>query len=359
MNPAQTWQIQLSLHRKNGFDLEVDLHLPATGCTVVFGPSGCGKSTLLRSVAGLEAEARGRHSLGDCLFQDDTQKVNLPCHQRRLGVVFQTGALFSHLDVAGNLGYARRRHGTQINLHQELIQLMDLSALLKRRTEELSGGERQRVALARALLAQPQALLLDEPLASLDRSSRRSIYPYFDRLQKVYSLPSLYVTHDLAEAARLGDHLVVLDSGRVKSRGDLASTLSDPEAGLATGETACSVISARVQNGPDNDGLLLLKKGQDRWWVPGTEEVAGQEVRLLVWARDISLTWNQPGATSILNVLPVTVQALWEDGPTRMMARLQADSGTLLAAVTKRSALNLELAPGKKLFAQVKSLALL
>ncbi len=354
-----SWQIKTQLTRTKGFQLDVDLNLPDTGCTVVFGPSGCGKTTLLRSVAGLETRARGQIVLGNTILQEDDKGIRLPAHQRNLGVVFQTGALFPHLDVDENLSFALRHGRGNAQTRNELIDLFDLADLLSRRTSELSGGEGQRVALARALLTVPDALLLDEPLASLDHSARTRIYPYLERLQQTFARPSLYVTHSLEEAARLGDHLVLLKDGRVQASGPLATVLNDPAAGLTTGREACSVLNAKVEASQDDDGLARLMVAGCHLWTPMETPDVGKSVRILIKARDVSIVLEPAQGTSILNTLPMVVDELWEDGRARMVVRLTAGKETLLAAVTRRSATALELAPGQKVYAQVKSLALL
>ncbi len=353
------WEINLQLTHSSSFRLNVDLNLPATGCTVIYGPSGSGKTTLLRSVAGLEPKARGRVVLGERILQDDARGLRLPAHKRHLGVVFQTGALFLHLSVEGNLAFARRRQSGSQNSYDELSRLLDLDGILHRSPCELSGGERQRVALARALLTNPDALLLDEPFASIDRISRAGVFPYLEQLQRVFARPSLYVTHNLEEAARLGDHLVLMEDGQVRANGSLISVLTDSTAGLATGSEACSVLEAVVACGPDKDGLARLSTSGCDLWIPAVTPSVGEDARVLIKARDVSLALECPTGTSILNVIPVVVDDLWEDGPARMMVRLKLGQGQLLAAVTRRSAGALEIVPGRKIFAQIKSMALL
>ncbi len=359
-----SWIINTTLSRKNDFQLKVDLDLPDAGCTVIFGPSGCGKTSLLRAVAGLEPQARGKIQLGEINLQNDDQGVFLPTHRRNLGVVFQTGALFSHLTVDGNLSFAEnhnvRNHSPESKqTRDELIHLFDLTSLLSHKPAELSGGEIQRVAFARALLSNPQALLLDEPLAALDQGARTRIYPYLERLQQTFNRPSLYVTHSLEEAARLGDYLVLLKDGKVQTSGPLAEVLNDPAAGLTTGREACSVLKAQVEASADQDGLVQLNVGGFTLWTPMQAPEVGKKVRLLIMARDVSLVLEPAQGTSILNTLPMMVDEIWEDGQARMVVRLRAENETLLAAVTRRSAAALGLVPGQKVFAQVKSLALL
>ncbi len=353
--------IALELERPGGFSLQVDLDLPATGWTTILGPSGCGKTTLLRGVAGLEPEARGRVVLGDRVLQDDARGQRVPCHRRRLGYVFQNGALFPHLTVGGNFDYARRRavdNGSLVAV-DELLDLLDLNPLLGRHPQRLSGGERQRVALARALLSSPTLLLLDEPLASLDRAARQAIHPYLEKLQRWLDLPVLHVTHDLEEAARLGDTLVLMDGGRVPIHGALGEILTRRPPGLATGGDACAVVKGTITERDETDHLATVTHGGGRFLVPDSGLAVGSPVRIRVMARDVSLAMEPPRLSSILNVLPPQVVDLHEEGPARVLVKLAVGGTMLLAAVTRRSATALELSPGREVQAQIKSLALL
>jgi molybdate transport system ATP-binding protein len=349
---------EVDLARAGGFRLEVALTLPPRGCTTVQGPSGCGKTSLLRCVAGLERGARGHVGLGDVVWQDGRRFV--PPHARGIGYVFQDGALFPHLTAAENLAFARRRarrHGR--GEPAGLVDLLALGPLLERRPDRLSGGERQRVSLARALVSGPSLLLLDEPLASVDPGARGEILPYLERLIRRLELPVLHVTHDATEAARLADHLVVMRHGRAVAEGPLAAVLTSPPPGLASGLEAAAVLETRVEHRHGDDQLLTLGFCGGQLVVPDSGHAVGEAVRVRVMARDVSLTLAPTAASSILNTVPATVQALWEDGPARMMVRLAAGTTPLLAAVTRRSAHGLGLRPGQAVHAQVKSIALL
>jgi molybdate transport system ATP-binding protein len=341
----------------NGFVLDVDLSLPVNGITTVFGPSGCGKTTLLRCVAGLEPFTKGRIMVAGRVWQNDADF--LPSHHRRAGYVFQEGALFSHLDVKGNLAFGlKRRSGDGPDL-VEITDLLGLGPLLDRQVEGLSGGERQRVALGRALLAGPDLLLLDEPLASLDRASRRAIYPYFERISAETGMPMLYVTHSLDEAARLADHLVLMDGGRVAHSGPLASMLTSPAPGLARGEDAGCVVFASVNSVDEEYHLARLEFPGGHLLVPDPGLPVGGKTRVRIHARDVSLALDPAAGSSILNILPARVMNMIDDGPSRILVRLAVGETVLLAAVTRRSAATLELGPDQELFAQVKSVALL
>ena len=201
--------------------MNVDLNLPARGITAIFGTSGSGKTTLLRVLAGLELQARGRISLQGEVWQDSTQNLFKPTHQRGLGYVFQEASLFEHLNVADNLkfGFNRTPLAQRKLGWDQTIELLGISRLLARWPQQLSGGERQRVAIARALAASPQILLMDEPLASLDAGRKADILPYLERLQGELGIPILYVSHAIDEVARLADHLGLLVDGKVDASG--------------------------------------------------------------------------------------------------------------------------------------------
>jgi molybdate transport system ATP-binding protein len=342
-----------------GFRLEVNLDLPATGITAVFGPSGSGKTTLLRCVAGLEKKTRGVVKIGSQVWQDETRF--LPVHHRGLGFVFQDGALFSHLSVRGNLEYGRKRAraGRQVVVMDEVVTLLGLEKLLDRGVTGLSGGERQRTALGRALLTSPDLLLLDEPLASLDRASRRSIYPYLERLRSDFTLPVLYVTHSLDEAARLADHLVLLAEGKVAGSGPLTSMLTSPAPGLAQGRDAGAIVATRVEGHDREFHLARLVFAGGTLLVPDAGLASGQRIRVRIHARDVSLTLKPAGGSSILNILPAQVLALIPDSPARVLVQLAVGEAVILAAITHRSAAALELEPGREIYAQIKSVALL
>ncbi len=218
MNAATASHMRLRVPRE-GFLLDVDLPLPASGITVLFGASGSGKTTVLRCVAGLERAEQGRVQIGAELWQDETQRVFVPTWRRALGYVFQEASLFEHLTVQGNLQFGLKRTSAPAAGLVAAIELLGIGHLLARWPAQLSGGERQRVAIARALATQPRLLLLDEPLAALDAARKQEILPWLERLRDELKMPMLYVTHSADELARLADHLVVLEQGRVKTQG--------------------------------------------------------------------------------------------------------------------------------------------
>ncbi|MEO8557575.1 MAG: molybdenum ABC transporter ATP-binding protein [Rhodospirillales bacterium] len=210
--------------RLDEFVLQADLRLPGNGVTVLFGSSGAGKTSLINCIAGLVTPQRGRIAIGERVLFDAQAGIDLPPERRHVGYVFQDGRLFPHLTVASNLRYGVK-HGSGAVAFDEVVELLGIGALLKRRPLTLSGGEKQRVAIGRALLSSPQLLLMDEPLASLDAARRAEILPYLERLRDHFALPIVYVTHDRAEAQRLAAHVVLIRTGQVVQQGAPAEVL--------------------------------------------------------------------------------------------------------------------------------------
>jgi molybdate transport system ATP-binding protein len=195
----------------------------ASSVTALFGPSGAGKTSIVNMIAGLVTPDRGRIVLGDDMLFDSAAGINIPPHRRHIGYVFQEGRLFPHLSVRQNLDYGRWMRGLTADSDEtaRIVELLDIGHLLDRRPGHLSGGERQRVALGRALLMSPRLLLLDEPLASLDRARKLEIIPYFARLRDEAQVPMIYVSHQAGEIVRLASHVVRIEDGRVLAAGGL------------------------------------------------------------------------------------------------------------------------------------------
>ena len=341
---------------RGAFLLDVDLALPGSGVTAVFGPSGSGKSTLLRAIAGLEPDAVGDIRIGGEAWLDARQC--LPAHRRATGVVFQHTALLPHLSVDGNLRYGWKRAGAPQALLDGWIERLALAPLLHRRPDSLSGGERQRVALARALACGPCWLLLDEPLSALDGERRAEILPYLEAVRREAGIPILYVTHAVEEVARLADHLVLLDAGKVTVAGSALDVLNRSDLPMALREDAGVVLEARVQT-RDPHGLLTLDTLAGALHAHGPAHPPGTPLRLRVQARDVSLALQHHDDSSLLNLLPATLLGLDALPGGQVQARLDASGAPLLARISHRSVERLALQPGMALWAQVKAVALL
>jgi molybdate transport system ATP-binding protein len=342
-----------------GFKLDVDLALPGLGITALFGPSGSGKTTLLRCIAGLAQADQGYFSLRDQIWQD--AKHSLPTYKRPLAYVFQEASLFPHLTVLGNLRYGLRRskEPEQISL-EHCIELLGIGHLLARKPEYLSGGERQRVAIARALAVKPRLLLMDEPLAALDMARKQEILPYLEQLRQELKMPILYVSHAADEVARLADHLVVLQAGKVLANGPLGETLANLSLPIRLGEDVGTVLEGHIGALDPQWYLARVDFGGGSLWTRDRGFTLGRKVRLRVLARDVSIAINYPGASSIQNVLQGQVDAIGdEEHPALQLVRLKVGEVSLISRITKRAAAEMAVNIGQQLWVQVKSVALI
>ena len=284
-------------HRLGTFNLEAGFRSEG-GLTALFGLSGSGKATVVNVIAGLVRPDRAHIEVDRDILVDTSQNVFVPPHRRHLGYVFQEPRLFPHLTVRQNLLYGRwfRKSAERRTAFDQVVDVLGIAPLLHRRPAGLSGGEKQRVAVGRAWLASPRLLLMDEPLSSLDAARKDEILPYIERLRDESRIPIVYVSHAIAEVARLATQVVLLENGRVSSVGTVDEVLSHADA---------LPLSAR-------------------------------------------------------NVMPAVVSEVREVGsghsPT-MDVRLDARGDTLIARVTRHSVLALGIKPGRHVFAVIKAVA--
>ncbi len=353
-------QARLQLDYGSAFQLDVDLTIPGKGITGVFGPSGSGKTSLLRCIAGLEQAQPGKLIVKGKIWQD--QHYQLPTHQRPIGYVFQEASLFEHLSVQRNLDFARKRASGQPDpaQQQRIASLLDITPFLHRYPHELSGGERQRVAIARAIMVNPEVLLMDEPLASLDNERKRDILPYLEELHASYNTPIIYVSHSVEEIARLADHVILLDKGRVVDEGLPANIFSRLDLPLLPGDEPGVIVQATVIEREQDWRLIRVGFDGGELWTQDNDEPLGSTVRLRILARDVSLTLSLQQDSSILNRVAAVVDEIATNNQQSAvtLVRLKAGREYFIARLTRRSVNQLSLHPGKRVWAQIKSAAL-
>ncbi len=353
--------IEFCFERKqDGFQLHAEATLPGIGVTALFGASGSGKTSLLRCIAGLDQVENGHLTVNGECWQDSSKGLFVSPHRRALGYVFQEAALFPHLRVKANLEYGwRRTPGTERkgNLNH-ICDILGIGKLLQRYPNQLSGGEKQRVALGRALLNSPQLLLMDEPMAALDRPRKAEIMPYLERLHAEADIPILYVTHDLEELARIADHLVLIEQGHILKQGPLAEMFANIDLPIARDENAGAVIQTRITRHDDEYHLTHLQFCGGEILVSRIERATGEPLNIRIHARDVSLALQPPGESSILNVVQAVVTDILDQGAGRIMVRLDAGGTPLLARITHKSQSRLGLQIGTAVYAQIKSVAL-
>jgi molybdate transport system ATP-binding protein len=343
-------------HDFAGFALDVAFTVERGRVTALFGPSGAGKTSVVNAIAGLLRPREGRIVVEGRTVLDTERGVFVPARSRRAGYVFQDSRLFPHMSVDDNLRFGLRRAPAPMGEGEvaRIVDMLGLRSLLGRRPRTLSGGEKSRVALGRALLASPDILLLDEPLAALDAARRAEILPYLERLRDETRLAMIYVSHAVDEVARLADEIVLMQGGRVAAQGSVFDLLTRIEGGI---DPLGALLDARIES-HRGDGLTALAFDGGVLLVPRLAGEVGRRIRVRIRAEDILLAREEPKAISANNVLPATVAAI---GSGAQAPAFQADvqlgcgESRLVARVTRASAERLALAPGLPVFAVVKS----
>jgi molybdate transport system ATP-binding protein len=330
------------------------------GLTALFGRSGAGKTSLVNAIAGLYRPTEGYVAVDDEVLTDTANGIFVPAHRRRVGYVFQEGRLFPHLNVRQNLLYGRwfAPKTSSGGDFDQVIELLGIGHLLARRPANLSGGEKQRVAIGRALLVRPRLLVMDEPLASLDEGRRGEIFPYIERLRDEMRVPIVYVSHSVAEVARLATTLVVLSEGQVAAIGPTAQIMSRLDLFPLTGRAeAGAILTTRVAGHDAAFGLTILRATAGELRVPYLDLPVGTSLRVRIRARDVMIALRAPEGLSALNVLPGTIAEIaGGDGPIVQM-RLDCAGEALIARLTRRSVETLGLVPGLTVHAVIKSIA--
>jgi molybdate transport system ATP-binding protein len=343
--------------------LTLDVHFSSgRGLTALFGRSGAGKTSIINAIAGLVRPRRGRIIIDGFVLLDTERSICIPPYRRRIGYVFQEGRLFPHLTVRHNLLFGRwfapgrERRSTRLD---DVVDLLGIAGLLDRRPARLSGGEKQRVAIGRALLSSPRLLLMDEPLASLDGRRKDEILPYLERLRDEAHVPIVYVSHSIAEVTRLATTIVLISDGRVRAVGPVQEVMGRAELYPMAGRfEAGAVLGVRVAAHDPRWALTELVGGFGKLVVPRLDTPVGTALRVRIRARDVTLATTAPSGISALNVLAGTVERLVpiEEGALEVQLRLHSER--LLARVTRRSGEALGLAPGREVFAVIKTVAI-
>jgi molybdate transport system ATP-binding protein len=338
----------------NGFEIDVRVagrveasFVAPAGITVVSGRSGAGKSSLLLAILGALRPDTGRIVAAGKTVFDSANAVDAPVRTRGIGMVFQHGALFPHMTVLENVAFATS--GT--DEARRLLDEVGAGNGHDRRPDQLSGGERQRVSLARALAARPRALLLDEPFSALDRDARSRLAGLLCRLQRDTGVPFLHVTHDLAEALHLGDHLIQLDGGRVLRQGSPAEILAGEGR-----EGTENLFRADLVRHDAEAGYSEIDLDGTRLFCGLLERPVGSRVVFSLHGWEPLIAVAQPGPTSARNVVEGTVATIDRMGPG--LSVVVETPHPIAVTVTHAAAAELELTPGKRVFLLIKANAL-
>jgi molybdate transport system ATP-binding protein len=349
-----------AIKNRDGFTLHAEFEAPTPGIVALFGRSGCGKSTLVDIISGLLEPDAGYVRLDDTTLTDTRAELSVPAERRRIGYVFQDARLFPHFSVLGNLRYGHKRapsneHAISLD---EVVGLLGLGSLLRRRPGELSGGERQRVSLGRALLSQPRLLLLDEPLSALDVARREEVLPYLEALRDRLAIPMVYVSHQFDEVLRLATHVVLMDSGRVIAQGSLTEISLRPELRAIVGPDAIgAVVDGVITRVDPTGGMSDLQLGRGVLHVSMRDASVGSRVRVQLLARDIILATESPHALSVRNALQGTVAEITPDDHETILVKVDIGGPIVLARVTQAAVDALALRPGSTVWVLVKAVS--
>jgi molybdate transport system ATP-binding protein len=356
------------LNPEGSFILNVHFRALA-GFTIVFGASGAGKTTLLDCIAGLTDPDDGRIAIGGIDLYDSEKKCNVAAWKRRIGYVHQDLALFPHLTAGENVAYGLRalRSEERQSRSRRMLDAFRIDHLRDRRPAQISGGERQRVALARALVTEPRALLLDEPLAALDRPTKSSLVGDLRKWNQDHRVPILFVTHNGEEVFALGDEVIVLDAGKIVAQGQPHEVMRAPRletvAHLSGFENIfdATVLALRedrgtmtCQLGTSQLGTSRLGKSQVELETPLVRADVGSRLRVGVRAGDLLLATESPRGLSARNVLPGTIRRL-EQRDVIVSATVDCGGTQFEVHLTLAARDTLELVPGKSVWVVVKT----
>ncbi|ART73643.1 molybdenum ABC transporter ATP-binding protein [Mycobacterium dioxanotrophicus] len=340
---------------RRGLDLE--FAVPPGEVLAVLGPNGAGKSTTLHVIAGLVTPELGRVRIGDRVVTDTEAGIRVPPHARRVGLMLQNPLLFPHLSVGANVAFGPRSRGRMTRTaardcaHRWLAEV-DASDLAGRTPRQLSGGQAQRVALARALAAEPDVLLLDEPMAGLDVAVAGAMRKVLRRVLTADGRCAVLITHDLLDVLTLADRVVVLESGRIVESGSTAAVLAVPKSRFAAHLAGVNLVTGVA----DGAGGLTTAWGTGWHGIPAEDVVVGGPA-VAVFAPSAVAVYRDEPHGSPRNTVAVTVAELDSRGPgIRVRADEQPDGAPGLAAdITAESAARLRLAPGEQVFFTVKA----
>ena len=335
--------------------LDISFRVAPGELLALVGHSGSGKTTALRAIAGLWRPDRARIAVNGTTWLDTAAGIDLPTHRRALGMVFQTYALFPHMNAAQNVMAAmdvpdRAEAG-------RLLDLVNLHGLADRRPAQLSGGQQQRVAVARALARKPDALLLDEPFSAVDRATREGLYAEIIALRAHLAMPVVLVTHDVNEAQLLADRMVVIAAGRVLRAGTAAEVMADARALRAMGIREVAAMLPATVAEHEAHGLTRLDAPTGPLFLPGIDAAPGMRLRVRIMAHDVILSHARPEGLSAQNIIAGTVMRMVPGTGPGVMVHIDVAGHEILARITRRAVDQMGLSKGDTVHAIVKSMS--
>ena len=346
--------IEVKLNKTfSGFSIDVEFNVSENGITVLAGVSGSGKTTIINMISGLVRPDTGYVAVNNRVFFDHENKINLPIHKRRCGYIFQDGRLFPNMNVRKNLLYGSEKKTDNLS---EIAELLGINHLLDRMPAKLSGGEKQRVSIGRALLMEPDILLMDEPLASLDPERKEELISYIDKLPVQFNIPVLYVTHSQQEIVRLADELIRIQEGRIKSIG--IESGSHQNLGMQTNDSDyVSLFDCTLQNYDEELGTIFAEFGGGLFTMTSEKRPEFEHFRIAINASDTAVSLEMPSNISISNIFKGTITKIEDKEQGKML--IYGDIGSpIVAYISKNSFMRLRLEVNNTVYFLVKAVSL-
>ena len=346
-------QISLNFRKRlDSFELNVDCILRQK-FTAFLGESGSGKTTLLNCISGTLTPDNGRIEFGNKSFYDSDSRVNVAPEKRRIGYVFQEGYLFPHLTIEQNIRYGQtataRKQRQSIS---QVLDIMEISDLLKRYPRQLSTGQRQRVAIARAITMQPTMLLMDEPLASLDSGLKSRIIPYLYHIKNAYEIPILYATHAISEVMALADVAFIISDGKITFKGEPYKMLTTPSALPIANITGVeNILTLPIVTSDKEKGITALAIGTQHLVIPYIDRPIKEEAPIAIRAEDIIISLEDNLPISARNILKGTIETI----ENQSLLSINVEQVHLTVKITPDACEQLQLYQGKKVYCVIKA----
>lgn len=344
-----------AIKKHPGFTLDVSLMCAEGMVTALFGKSGSGKTSIINMIAGLDKPDVGRIAVGNKLLFDSYQHINIPAPKRNAGYIFQDGRLFPHMTVESNLRYGIKKGGNG-EMFKTVTELLGIDDLLKRRPHRLSGGEKQRVAIGRALLSSPDFMLMDEPLSALDAARKQELIPFIAKMVERFSMPVIYVTHDLDEMLSLCDNAIIMENGRCIDSGSVEDVVSRPSnMPFLSLSGRVSVIKAVATDMQSSSGIMRIENG--KLLIPTSKFKPGTKLRVTLKSEDVTLSIKKPEGLSARNITKGTVVGMEQTADGAVSVKI--DIGvSIYSTVTKGAVIDLNIREGSEIYIILKTIAL-
>ena len=335
-------------------DLYFKANIDLSGVCVIFGDSGAGKTTLLRCLIGLEP------CVGDIQFKQQIWQSNqhkpIPTEKRSIGVVFQEPRLFPHLNVQQNLQLAVNKASSHAFTIEQLANKLGFTELLTHQTTQLSGGQKQRVAIARALLTDPQLLVMDEPLSSLDQGSKQLLLPFIKEVSQ--KIPILYITHSEQELFYLSRNMLLVNDGQIEASGEPQQLFLNSDLSLIKFAHQGLILSVDVKSYAPEEALIKACLDGQNLYISAETPPLAERIQVKINSRDVIVALQPIEGSSLLNCLSAKVVDFDIDSQKAVVLTLQFETQSLYAYITWRSFNKLQLAVGSDVFAHVKTMSI-